>query len=74
MLIAFEHVDPALPGALRWKIARHEYSSYDSELRNGKPTDVYQRYALAGMQYAAKTHDKGLANAVMQWAHTKRLV
>lgn len=74
-MIAFEHVNPALPGSLRWKIARHEYSSYDAELRVARnPRSVFEQYAMAGMQYAAKCKDKALATAVMEWARSKRLV
>lgn len=74
-MIAFNMVDPALPGSLRWKIARHEYSSYDAELRTARnPKQVFEHYALAAMQYAAKTKDRALALAVMEWARSKRVI
>lgn len=73
-MIDFNQVDPRMPGALRWKIARHEYSSYDAEVRNARdPRAVMAAYALAAMQYAVKVHDKALAMAVMQWAQSKHV-
>jgi hypothetical protein len=73
--INFNAVDPRLPGSLRWKIARHEQSSYDRDLQLAADKRAAQvAYAEAALQYAVKTKDGELARAVMSWARAKQLI
>ena len=57
---------------------RHRHSDYDRSLRSAKDEaavrQIMERIALQAMQIAYKRGDKQMAQQVMDWAHSKRLL
>lgn len=57
---------------------RHKETNYDNRLRGARSPEqikaIQEEFALRAMQIAVQRQDKALAQSVMSWAQSKRIV
>jgi hypothetical protein len=57
---------------------RHQHTSYDNRMRGARSLDqqrkIQEEIAMEAMQIAVQKHDQQLAQSVMGWARSKRLI